>query len=56
MSIYYDYIVGCLKICFLFLGISCFMLVSFYFSVKIDENRLSDLRYCPSCGIDLINK
>lgn len=27
-----------------------------YFLFKIDESKLGDIRYCPSCGIDLINK
>lgn len=25
-----------------------------YFAIKIDTSKLSEIRHCPSCGIDLI--
>ena len=39
---------GILACCFLANGI-------YHYAIEIDESKLSDIRYCPSCGIDLIN-
>lgn len=51
-----DYLYDILKICLVIAGIS-FLLSGFvFFTIKIDESNIDKTRYCPSCGIDLINK
>lgn len=34
----------------------CFFLFSgfVFFTIKIDETKISETRYCPVCGIDLV--
>ena len=40
-------VVGVLAVSFFFSGF-------LYFMIKIDETKIAQTRYCPSCGIDLI--
>lgn len=36
-------------------GIVFFVTGSTFFLIRIDECKLAETRYCPSCGIDLVN-
>lgn len=45
-----DFLIIALAVC------GCAFLLSgfVYFTIKIDETKISETRYCPACGIDLV--
>ena len=42
-----------LKFMFVFLGIFAFINISVLCMIKIDENKILSIRYCPQCSYQL---
>lgn len=43
-----------LNIFLICVGIICCFFAIVFFVIQIDNSNLSQIRYCPNCGIDLI--
>lgn len=46
----------CLIICVCVVSIMFFLNGICYFVDKIDSSNLEEMRYCPKCGVDLLDK
>ncbi len=50
----FDKIKNCLIIVFLLVGIFSFINFLFYTCIKLDETKINETRFCPSCGLNLV--
>lgn len=50
----YELLVPLLKLIFMIAAIGFLVSALVFYTIQIDESKLNKIRYCPSCGIDLI--
>lgn len=43
-----------LKLCLIVSGVGFLLLGCLYFEAKLDQMHIEEIRYCPSCGADLL--